>query len=124
MKAKVIDVEQDDKGNIKFIVDFIDQDGKVVQTGNPRYSMGVSKTIDDVMTQLDHDMDEHIGTLISRKNNVEIVNYIKNKNAEYVNQLKQISIGIEKNRTETTRIVGNEVFTLDENGVKSKEEIV
>ena len=111
--AKILNVVTDQNGNIQVQTEY-KKDGKVIQVGNTRYSLGASSTIDEIKNKISEDINTHCSNLISRT-------YVKNINVAIVPTLLNDIVGQEVSVDNATIVIGDNELTVDETKIISSK---
>lgn len=114
VKAEVKDIQLDSNGTVVVMTDYIDSVGNIIQQGVTRYSFTITPDMASIKQKISEEVDAHCKVLVSRL-------YGKNKSFDNLAQLKSEMIGYTVEHAEGIIVTPENVFTVNEETIKTVE---
>ncbi len=121
IETEIINVENDEKSNIKITTRYTDGNGNLIGEGVTRYSFAVAPTDDEIEALIDLELEGHAKKLISKSFNSKLAVNAEQKNINRLQILKTRLIGRKKQYATAELRIGRRKLVVNEDGVISSE---
>ncbi len=121
IQTEIINVENDEKGNIKVTTRYTDANGNLIVEGVTRYSFAVAPTDDEIEALVDLELEGHAKKIIGKSFNSKLAVTAPQKNVDRLQILKTRLIGRKKQYATAELRIGRRKLVVDEDKVISSE---
>lgn len=121
--AEIKDIAIDEKGNIKVVTEYRDEENNLIQEGTTRYSRAVLPTDEEIEALIHHDIQAHADVLHVRAfSNTVRANFSQAHNEQSVQSLKSKLLGMKKSVAEGTIRMPHRELKVNKNQIISRKD--